>query len=229
MFWESVLAGLKVLTYWETYIAGFEYLAILFAPLIIVGIIMEKGGIGDGVAGCFTIFFMPVLQVVAMAVMLLSIAPIIFGFADDAAWSFPWKLSIIAPSVLFKLIIILIISALALIFIPILGTLQPLHTLITGGIVLAFVLNISDSVNQGNIVSRIDFIPDFWFSIGLIIIGGILSWIGMMVAALIISGIEMILIEGIGPLIMFPIGSIFGFLPVFIYGAWLGGQVKGGF
>ena len=30
MFWDSVIAGLKVLTYWETYVAGLEYLAISF-------------------------------------------------------------------------------------------------------------------------------------------------------------------------------------------------------
>ncbi len=35
--------------------------------------------------------------------------------------------------------------------------------------------------------------------------------------------------EGLGQLIMFPIGAIFGFIPVFMYGAWLGAQVRGGF
>lgn len=42
MFWDSVVAGFKVLTYWETYVAGLEYLAIFFIPMIIVGMIMEK-------------------------------------------------------------------------------------------------------------------------------------------------------------------------------------------
>jgi hypothetical protein len=91
-----------------------------------------------------------------------------------------------------------------------------------------FVLGILDSVNPGIVKGRVDFIPGFWFSVGLLVIGGVMSWVGMMVAALIATGLEMAE-EGIGQLLMFPIGAIFGFVPVFMYGAWLGSQVKGGF
>ena len=42
MFWDSVLAGLKVLTYWEIYVAGLEYLGIFLIPLALVGFVMEK-------------------------------------------------------------------------------------------------------------------------------------------------------------------------------------------
>ena len=42
MFWDSVFAGLRVFTYWETYVAGIEYLAIFINRLIIIGNFMEK-------------------------------------------------------------------------------------------------------------------------------------------------------------------------------------------
>jgi hypothetical protein len=99
---------------------------------------------------------------------------------------------------------------------------------VLGGLALAFVLVTLDSVKPGFVMGHVDFIPGFWFSVGLLVIGGIMSWVGMIVVALIATGLDMAE-EGIGQLLMFPIGAIFGFIPVFIYGAWLGAQVKGGF
>lgn len=40
MFWNSVVASLKFLTHWETYVAGLEYVTI-FIPTAIVGMIMQ--------------------------------------------------------------------------------------------------------------------------------------------------------------------------------------------
>ena len=75
---------------------------------------------------------------------------------------------------------------------------------------------------------RVDLIPGFWFSVGLLVIGGLMSWIGLMVSALVAAAFEQAS-EGLGQLLMFPVAAIFGFVPVFIYGAWLGAQLKGGF
>ena len=227
MFWDSVIEGLKVLTFWETYVAGLEYLAIFFVPMIIVGMIMEKNEGAGALAGCLSMLLMPVVQVAAMTVMILTLAPIIFGFGEDAAWSFPWQLMTMAPGAFFKLVGVLVVAAILLAFIPILGQLQSLQTLVLGGIALVFVLGILDTVNPGIVKGRVDFVPGFWFSVGLIVIGGIMSWIGMMVAALAVTALELAQ-EGIGQIIMFPLAAIFGFIPVFMYGAWLGAQVRGG-
>lgn len=228
MFWDSVVAGLKVLTYWETYVAGLEYLAIFFIPMVIVGMVMEKREGAAGYAGCLSMILLPVVQVAALAVMIITLAPIIFGFAEDAAWSFPWQLIVMAPGAFFKLVGVLVVAAIVLAFIPILGRLQSLQTLVLGGIALMFVLGILDSVNPGIVKGRVDFIPGFWFSVGLIVVGGIMSWIGMIVAALAVTALELAQ-EGIGQIVMFAIAAIFGFIPVFMYGAWLGAQVRGGF
>jgi len=228
MFWDSVIAGLKVLTYWETYIAGLEYLAIFFIPMIVMGIVMQKNEGAGALAGCLSILLMPIVQVAAMAVMVLTLAPIIFGFAEDAAWSFPWRLITTAPGAFFKLVGVLIVAAIILAFIPILGGLHSLQTLVLGGIALMFVLGILDSVNPGVVKGRVEFIPGFWFTVGLIVIGGIMSRVGMMAAGLAVTVLELAQ-EGLGQIIMFPIAAIFGFIPVFMYGAWLGAQVRGGF
>lgn len=228
MFWDSVIAGLKVLTFWETYVAGLMYLAIFFIPMIVVGLIMEKNEGAGALTGCLSMLLMPVVQVAAMAVMILTLSPIIFGFGEDAAWSFPWELMTLEPGAFFKLVGVLVVAAIILAFIPILGQLQSLQALVLGAIALIFVLGIIDSTNPGIVKGNVVFLPGFWFSIGLIIIGGILSSVGIMVAALVVTALDLTQ-EGIGQIIMFPIAAIFGFVPVFIYGAWLGAQIMGGF
>ncbi len=228
MFWDSVVAGLAVLTYWETYVAGLEYLAIFFVPMGIVGVFMESSDSAAGYAGCLSAILLPLIQVAALAVMTLTLAPIIFGVSDDAAWAYPWRIITVAPMLFFKLIGQLVFAAILLAFVPILGRLHSLHTLVLGGISLTFLLGILDSMNPGVVAGRVDLIPSFWFSVGLIIVGGIMSWVGIFVAGVAITVLELSK-EGIGQIIMVPVVAIFGFIPVFIYGAWLGAQLKGGF
>ena len=229
MFWGSVIEGLKILTFWEVYVAGLEYLAIFVIPMILVGLATEKGeNTAGSYIGCLSMILMPVFQAAAMAVMILTIAPIIFGFSNDAAWSFPWQLITMAPGAFLKLVGVLIVAAIVVAFVPILGRLHSLHTLVLGGIALSFVLSILESANPGTVSGRVDLIPSFWFSFGLIVIGGIMSWAGIMVVGVVVTAMDMA-DEGLAQQIMFPIGAIFGFIPVFMYGAWLGAQVRGGF
>lgn len=225
MFWDSVFGGLKVLSYWETYVAGVEYLAIFFIPMIITGTIMEKSQNSGWLIGCLSMLFMPVFQVAAMAVMILSISPIIFGLSDDAAWSLPWILVTMAPGLFFKLVVTLVIASIVLAFIPILSRFQSLQTMVLGGIVLMFVLGIVNETYPGVVIDHVDLIPDFWFSVGLITIGGIMAWIALILVALIIE-ITGMAEESIGQLLMAPIPAILGFIPVFMYGAWLGAQIR---
>jgi len=236
MFWYSVVAGLKVLTYWQTYVAGLEYLAIFFIPIAFAGMLMQRGESASGVAGrvagcsvgCFSMLLMPILQIAAMVIFTLTLSPIIFGFAEDADWTFPWKVITLAPLTFLKLVGALLIVSFGMAFLPLLGRAQSLQTLVLGGIALMFVLGLLEAINPGGFLGHIEFIPDFWFVVGLLVIGGLISWIGTLVAAVVASPIEMVG-EGLGALFVMPIAAIFGFVPMFIYGAWLGAQVTGGF
>jgi hypothetical protein len=225
MFWESVGHGLGVLTYWQTYVAGLEYLLIFLAPMMVFGIAMQKGG---GSAGCLGMLLMPLVQVAAMAIFVITLSPIILGAGEDAAWSLPWMVIGQAPGLFLKLIGSLFLAALVLAFIPLFGRVQALQTLILGSIALAFVLNILRASSPELENAKVDLIPGFWFTVGLVVVGAGMSWIGIMVAALALTAVgakgeEM----GSGAqLLVFPIAAIFGFIPVFIYGAWLGSQLK---
>ena len=97
MFWDSILAGMKVLTYWETYIAGLEYLLIYVAPMYIVARVMEQRR-GGAAMLYLSMLLVPMMQVAALVVFILTLATIIFGFTGEAAWGFPWKVLTMAPS-----------------------------------------------------------------------------------------------------------------------------------
>jgi len=200
MFWYSVLAGLKVLTYWETYVAGLEYLAVYLIPMAVFLFFAKmKNAEEEGAGiGCFSIVLISILETVATTVFILTLAPIVLGLAEDAAWSLPWTLLIMAPSKFFELVGIMLVVSIALVFVPILGQIHSLHTLIRGGIVLIFFLDIIvDSISPG-IVERVELVPDIWFLIGLLLISAAMLWVGMIVAIAITARLETIK-EGIGP------------------------------
>lgn len=226
MFWDAVIGGLGVLTYWETYVAGLEYLAVFMVPMGVVGYFAMKSERAAGAIGCLSMLVLPALQVFAVFVFVLTLSPIILGFSQDAAWAFPWVLAFEAPGSVAKFIGLLLVAALLLAFVPILGRLQSLHTLVLGALGLALVLGIIDNANPGFVSKRVHFWPGFWFAFGLLAIGGLLAWIGTLVAAALATAVESAA-EGFGQLLMFPIAAIFGFIPVFIYGAWLSAQLRG--
>ncbi|MGQ0503007.1 MAG: hypothetical protein ACT4P0_10455 [Panacagrimonas sp.] len=225
MFWESVGNGLGVLTYWETYVVGLEYLVIFLVPTFFFGMATQTGG---GSMGCLGMLLLPVLQVAAIAVFVLTLAPILFGIGDDATWSLPWRVIDTAPGLFFKLVGVLFVAALLLAFIPFFGQVQSLQTLVLGGIALVFTLQIVKAAIPELANVKVDLIPEFWFTVGLLTIGAAISWVGIMVAVSVATAIGS-RAEGVSQLLVFPIAAVFGFIPVFIYGAWLGAQLKEGY
>jgi hypothetical protein len=232
MFWDSVKGSLSVFMHWETYLAGLEYLAISFIPMVLLGLLMaRRNGKAEMAAGLASMFVMPVFQVAATVVFVLTLAPIILGLSDDAAWSLPWRLIVFAPGAFTRLLLVLLVASVVLAFVPLLGHLKSLHVLILGAITLMFLLSPLEQIQPGLISDSVEFIPAFWFVVGILFFGGIMSWIGIMVSAILATLISLVN-EDLGELFMLPvlpIGSIFGFIPVFIYGAWLGAQIKGTF
>lgn len=232
MFWDSVVTSLDVFTYWETYVAGLEYIVIFFAPVIATGVALQTGGRFVAAAGLLSMVATPVFQVVAIVVFVLTLSPIILGFNTDAAWSFPWVVMTQAPVAFFILIMMLFVIALILAFIPILNYLNSLHTLIIGGMALAFTLELINTIDPGTIQGQIEYFPGLWFSVGLLVVGGVMAQIGAMVTAIFMTVFGYrtrdVITQEAGPAMrLFGTisGAILGFIPVFIYGAWLGNQI----
>lgn len=226
MFWESVGNGLRVLSYWQTYLAGLLFLALSMGPMFLIGTVAMKSGRGEGLVGCLSMLILPFFQVFALVVFVLTMAPIILGISQEAAWSFPWSLTAEAPWEVTKFVGKLLLAAIVLAFIPILGRLQSLHTLLLGSLALVLVVGIIKMANPTLAAKSVHFWPGLWFAVGLLIISGVMAWLGIMLAALLATAIESKTGEGIGQLLVFPVAAIFGFIPLFIYGAWLGAQLK---
>lgn len=75
-----------------------------------------------------------------------------------------------------------------------------------------------------------ELVPGFLTTIGVVLVSGLASWLGIMVpavAATLILGDMEGLPRGAAKLVLIPLWSAFGFIPIFIYGAWIGMQVRG--
>lgn len=168
----------------------------------------------------------PVLQAAATIIYVLTLAPIMLGFSDEAAWRLPWAIAAAAPGSFLALVGVLIAVSIGLSLIPVLGRSGTLNTLAVGGVVLTYLLRNLGQIYPG-IISRVtSFIPGFWFTVGLLVVSGGLSLVGTMAIGLVVVGTGMEE-KGIDQLVFHPVAAVFGFIPVFIYGAWLGGQILG--
>jgi hypothetical protein len=68
-----------------------------------------------------------------------------------------------------------------------------------------------------------DLVPGFWFICGIIIISGVLAKLGYFVFVSFVNvlGTKFDLREEVAELLILPVIATLGFLPVFVYGAWL--------
>jgi hypothetical protein len=169
---------------------------------------------------------LPFFQVFALVMFVFTMSPIILGLSHDAAWSFPWSLAIGAPLGIILYIGKLLLAAIILTFMPIIGRLQTLHTLLLGSFALGAVVNIVGILNPNITAKSIQFWPGSWFIVVLLLISAFLTLVGTLLAALCATLIDLKVKEVLGQLLSLPISAIFGFLPLFIYGAWLGFQLQ---
>lgn len=222
MFWASVADGLKVLLHWETYVLGLVYLVIAFIPFYPLMFGKEDSAISRG--GCLAMLLQPFFMSLGAAIYIMSLFPIIIGVSSDAAWSLPWLTMIHAPLFIPLMVIVMVVLSFLAAFVPIAGRMTSFLTLIMGGTVIVFMVAMVHRVDPGLGVADADIMPGFLTTVGILIISAISAYAAIMVAAVLATLIDRGE-EGIGSMLMLPLGSIFGFIPVFIYGAWIGNQL----
>lgn len=221
MFWASVLDGLKVLLHWEVYVLGLIYLFIMYIPFYPLmfgkGDALEKGG-------CLAMILQPFFQALGSIVYVLTLFPIILGLGENAAWSIPWLLIWDAPLLILFMMVVMVVLMVISAFLPIVGRMNTFQTLISGGTVIAFMVAILHRFNPDFDISGIDVVPGFLVTTGILIISAITSYIALMLSALLLMLVDKNE-DGWGTLLITPLASVFGFIPVFIYGAWIGNQL----
>ena len=148
MFLDTIISGIRTLTYWEVYAATVEYLLIYMIPMFIFGSILDRGNDGFQVLfGCLSMFILAFFQISATIIFILTLSPIILGISEDAAWSFPWIVIYLVPGEFLKWAGILVVANIVLTFIPIFGKWNSFQTLILGGISLVSVVGFIDSIS----------------------------------------------------------------------------------
>lgn len=221
MFWEAFYSALKVMTHWETHFVVLEYLTLMLTPVIVLFLILKKNHALS--IESFRKLFFPLLEAVAIAVSVLTLFPIILGVGEDVAWNFPLRIMQLSPGGFLALIGSLILLAYLIDVIPFLRKLRSVKTLVLGGVCLMFMRIFLDVINPVIDMNVMDLVPGFWFICGIIIISGILAKLGYFVfeAFVTVLGSRFNMREEVAELLILPIIATLGFLPVFVYGAWL--------
>jgi hypothetical protein len=221
MFQDSVISALMVMTYWQTHVAALAYLFLFLAPTIIVCFIIKKRQ--GACIKYLKMLLLPVLEAIAVAVFVLTLFPIILGLGEDALWGFPLRILKLSPGGFLGLLGILMVLSIALTFITRLAKLESFKTLVLGCISLIFVQIFLSFINPIIEVEIMDLIPGFWFVLGVTAISGALSKLGHYVSVFFATGLgdKFGFKDGVAELLMLPLTPILGFIPVFVYGAWL--------
>lgn len=225
MFWQSVLSGLSVLGYWETYAAAALYLAIWIIPAIVIGTLVEsETPVGTGL-GCLGGLMLLPLQVFASAIFVLSLFPIILHLSGDATWSFPWLLIIHDFWGFLKMVGLMILGGFIVSLIPMIGTFSVVVNLVIHSIALISILALFQKVEPTLGLDQLQLFPGIGFTIGILIVSGITTYLGLLLIGVITVFFEarmrVDLTEWLGLLT----GGLLGFIPLFIFGRWLGMQI----
>ncbi len=204
--------------------AGLEYFAVYMLPLAIVGIVATKSEKVGNALGCLSMILLPAFQVFGILVFIFTLSPIILGLSNDAAWTFPWLLASEGP-----------------------GT----HRKACGGGSRCWGNRRNHTYSQANSVSAHFASGRARFRAGLGDDGSNAPWghvraRSYLARILVYSGSarrwwadgvdpgisgcfcrcrhRFCSGRGLGQLLAMPFAGILGFIPVFIYGAWLGTQ-----
>jgi hypothetical protein len=209
------------MTHWETHFVIFEYLMLMMAPVIIIFLLLKKNHALS--TRYFRKLFLPVLEAIAIAVSVLTLFPIILDVGESVAWNFPLRVMQLSPGGFLSLIGSLIVLAYLIDVIPLLRKLRSVKTLVLGGVCLIFVRIFLHLINPVIDIEVMDLVPGFWFICGIIIISGVLAKLGYFVFVSFVSalGTKFDLREEVAELLILPVIATLGFLPVFVYGAWL--------
>jgi hypothetical protein len=224
MFWPSVFTGLGAFLHWQTYVAGTMVSVLIFGSMALMGVIGMGAGKAAGAVGCLSMLLLPLVQAFSTVVFIFSLAPILLGISEDAAWSFPWSLALGDPWWMTKFLAALVFASVFFGIVPILGQLQSLQSLILGTIALAVVVTMLGQAYTEVASKDIHYWPGGWFVIGLVLISSALTWVALMTAS-IVSAIVDARAEGYGKVVAAPLAAVIGYIPVFIYAAWLGTQL----
>lgn len=160
---------------------------------------------------------------ILMVLVVLTLSPIILGFGNAPMWDLPWYILTDQPLPFLKLVGLIVVSLLVLSFVPIIGKLGIVQSLVAGGICLVLILEQLHKARPSLHVDRIGLLPGFWEGLGYIALSGIAGSVLYFMLAMAVHALK--LPSRVQESAMFLAAIVAGFLPLLTYGAWLGAQL----
>jgi len=223
MFLKALVLGFGMYAHWETYAVSLIYIVVCFIPLIPLFISSEKADALVERTGCLFLILQSLFQSLAVFISISILFPLLIG-RSSAGWTIPWMFLYQTPLQTLLLVLAMVVIGAVSGLLPILGNSKTFGMFVMGSIVIGFLVMILAKANPNSQFANMDPFPGWLFVIGITAISAIFTWLATIIVALAISKIGKDS-DDVGYIVGLIIGPIFGFLPVFIYGAWIRLQI----
>lgn len=222
MFWKCTCVGLAILTHWQTYAAALLFLSFSLGSKHLSDALNVSLGKTSVTTRSLSHLVLEFGQVAGITIFVSIMCPIMLGLSMHGAWSLPWSDLESCWEVARSFAVLLLIGV-VLSRVPILGS-PSVFTFVIGAVTLVLTIERLYGRTTVPTVRSIQLWPGMWFMIALLSIGTALTWLGTMLAVM-----PSMVMQGrakrIGTLLAYPFAAVFGFIPLFIYCAWLGHQI----
>jgi hypothetical protein len=222
MFWKCTCVGLALLTHWQTYAAALLFLSFSMGSKHLSAALNVSFGKTSTSSRSLSHLVLELGQVAGITVFVSIMCPMMLGLSIHGAWSLP-RSDMESCCEVARSFAVLLLIAVVLSRLPILRS-PSVFTFVIGAISLVLTV---ERLYGGTIVPRISSMqlwPGMWFMIALLSIGTALTRLGTMLVVM-----PSMVMQGrakrISTLLAYPLAAAFGFIPLFIYCAWLGHQI----
>ena len=222
MFWKCICVGLGVLLHWQTYAAALLFMSFTLASKHLSDAMNLSSGKTSARTRSIARLVREFGQVVGITIFVSIMCPVMLGLSMHGALSLSCSDMQCCRDSAQSFATILLIGV-VLSRIPILGS-PSIFTFIVGAITLVFTMERLYGQATIPALRSIHLWPGMSFMVALLLVGTALTWLGTMLAvapSVIMRGRA----ERIGKLLAYPFAASFGFIPLFIYCAWLGHQM----
>lgn len=220
MLLDHVVMGLGFFAFWQTYAASLPLL-ILSKPEVQLRLVNVALRAGWKLGPILMPLVLSLLHATALLYFVLSLSPILLGLSGDAAWTSPFLLAMNAPRIVIIVLLKMVAADMLLGLVPGMNSFTPFNTLVLGGLALVFFVDIGGGTGGPIVSANIHFWPGIWFVLGSLFVSWCVGWLGALLGSslFLIASREKAI--AFGWQMFYPLLTLIGFIPFFIYAAWL--------
>ena len=222
---EAIKDSFNILLHWQFYIIALGYTLLWVFPFL-VSTWSEKSNFGneDSTKQSWPVTLAEsIIHIFATTSFIIILAPIILGISGDPNWAYPFTIINRDPYLIFKIIGLFLVLEFFVGILPVVGQYKSAHTLIFGSITLIYYLGDLKRSGLLQTSNAIHVVPHDLELLGFALLCIASTWGGVLLSALFLS--LLFKKKEIFTWSSFGFCAISGFIPVFVYGAWIGNQM----